>query len=311
MSLSFIQEQAITELAKHFYGFLPGQAHPYADQSISFQGAAKAAGVGQFWPGGSKQPATAALLRNTLENRPNSFCVLINEIVRKALAYRQNKPQPLTREEIQTLNDILLRLSFKIPELRDPKFLNGLPSATVNPPVSTAQSVASLPSKKRKELLAALRALSSLDPQPRGFAFEEFLKVIFSAFDLAPRSSFRLVGEQIDGSFQLQGETYLVEATWRNMPVGQEELLAFSGKVSGKAAWSRGLLLSYAGFSSDGLEAFARGKPTVIVCMEGLCLNDALDRGLDLAKVIERKVRRAAETNEAFVRVRDLFPEAK
>jgi len=112
----------------------------------------------------------------------------------------------------------------------------------------------------------------------------------------------------LDGSFQLQSETYLVEATWRNERVGQEELLAFSGKVSGKAKWSRGLFISYSGYTPEGLEAFARGKPTAIVCMEGLCLHDTLQMGLGLPAVIERKARRAAETNEAFVHVRDLFP---
>jgi hypothetical protein len=42
--------------------FLPGQAHPYADQSVSFQGAAHATHLGQYWQGGSKQPAIVALL---------------------------------------------------------------------------------------------------------------------------------------------------------------------------------------------------------------------------------------------------------
>jgi hypothetical protein len=37
MRLTLIQEQTISELGKHLYDFLPGQAHPYADQSISFQ----------------------------------------------------------------------------------------------------------------------------------------------------------------------------------------------------------------------------------------------------------------------------------
>jgi hypothetical protein len=305
MRLTLTQEQAVAELGKHLYHFLPGQPHPYADQSISFQGAANATGVGEFWRGGSKQPATVALLKNTLENRADRFCDLINAIVRKALAYRQNKGEPLTLEDIQTLNNLVLKLGFKIPELRDPRFLDGLPSVNKSP------AATSLSNEKRKAMLTELQRLSLLAPQARGYAFEQFLKDLFSLSGLAPRDAFRLVGEQIDGSFQLQGETYLLEATWRNERVGQEELLAFLGKVSGKATWSRGLHLSYAGFTLDGLEAFARGKPTAIICMEGLCLNDALAHGLNLATVIERKARRAAETNEAFVRVRDLFPEVK
>lgn len=305
MRLTLAQEQTVSELGKHLYHFLPGQPHPFADQAISFLGAAKAVGVGQFWPGGSKQPATVALLRNTLEKKAEHFCDLINEIVRKSLVYRQNKNEPLTREDIQRLNDLVLKLGFKIPELRNSRFLDGLPSVNKIAPVTT------LSESKRSALLVQLRKLSALAPQPRGYAFEEFLKDLFSLSGLAAREAFKLLGEQIDGSFQLQGETYLLEATWRNKSVGEEELLSFSGKVSGKAAWSRGVHVSYAGFTPDGLEAFAKGKRTAIVCMDGLCLNDTLAHGLDLATVIERKVRRAAETNEAFVRVRDLFPEVK
>ena len=59
-------------------------------------------------------------------------------------------------------------------------------------------------------------ALSSLDPQPRGYAFEAFLKRVFDAFGLLPRGGFRTTGEQIDGSFVLAGETYLLEAKWHN-----------------------------------------------------------------------------------------------
>lgn len=51
--------------------------------------------------------------------------------------------------------------------------------------------------------------------------------------------------------------------------IGEGELLSFAGKVSGKAAWSRGLHLSYAGYTPDGLEAFGRGKRTAIICMAG------------------------------------------
>ncbi len=79
------------------------------------------------------------------------------------------------------------------------------------------------------------------------------------------------------------------------------------GKVGGKAAWSRGLFVSQAGFTDDGLTAFGRSGRTSIICMDGLDLYDSLDRGLSLSTVIARKVRRAAETGSPFIRVRDLF----
>jgi Restriction endonuclease len=147
--------------------------------------------------------------------------------------------------------------------------------------------------------------LAALDPHPRGFAFEKFLKDLFDANDLAARASFRLVGEQIDGSFVLYGETYLLEAKWVNSPVGDADLRSFNSKVEDKAAWSRGLFISNSGFSDDGLEAFGRGKR--IVCMDGLDLSEMQQRRIPFSDLTHRKVRRCAETGKPFVRLRDLY----
>lgn len=159
-----------------------------------------------------------------------------------------------------------------------------------------------------KRLQEQLLQLHSLSPQERGFAFERFLSEVFELYQLAPRRSFRLVGEQIDGSFQLGHDVYLVEAKWHSQQTGQSDLLAFSGKVEGKAQWSRGVFISYSGFTPDGLEAFGRGKSTRIVCMDGFDLHCVLTHRLSLAEVIASKVRRAGETNEAYVSIRELFP---
>jgi len=153
----------------------------------------------------------------------------------------------------------------------------------------------------KKQLLE----LTKLKPQPRGYALERFLKTLFDASGLKGRSSFRLVGEQIDGSFELSGETYLLEAKWQDAPTGVADLRSFNAKVEEKAAWSRGLFVSISGFSDDGLEAFGRGKR--LVCMDGLDLHEILDRPLPFAEVVAKKVRRAAETGASFVRVRDLY----
>lgn len=156
------------------------------------------------------------------------------------------------------------------------------------------------------ELLSQLMALPALQPQPRGYAFEKFLTRLFNAYGLEAREPFRLVGEQIDGSFQLSSEIYLLEAKWQTPLVGAEALHAFHGKVEQKAAWARGLFISDSGFSSDGLVAFGRGKRVVL--MDGGDLYEVLKRNLSLGEVIARKVRRAAETGVLFVRVRDLYP---
>lgn len=157
------------------------------------------------------------------------------------------------------------------------------------------------------QLRAELLALHQLAPQARGYAFEKLLREIFNVYGLEAREPFRLQGEQIDGSFQLSNETYLLEAKWQGQQTGVADLHTFHGKLEQKAAWTRGLFVSNSGFTQDGLEAFGRGKR--VICMDGLDLHDTMHREIPLNHVLERKVRRAAETGFPFARVRDLFPD--
>lgn len=169
---------------------------------------------------------------------------------------------------------------------------------------------APLPSYDRPTLVqlkTELVSLSNLEPQARGYAFEKFLKQLFDAYGLAAQEPFRLRGEQIDGSFQLANEIYLVEAKWQSQPTGVAELHTFHGKIEQKAAWTRGLFVSNSGFTDDGLSAFGRGKR--VICMDGYDLYETLNREIPLNHVLDCKVRRAAETGAPFIRVRDLFPE--
>ena len=82
-----------------------------------------------------------------------------------------------------------------------------------------------------------------------------------------------------------------------------EAIIAEHGR---KAAWSRGLFVSNSGFTAEGLEAFSRGRQTNLICADGLDLYEVLSRKVSLIDVLEEKSRRAAETNRAFVAVRDL-----
>ena len=181
--------------------------------------------------------------------------------------------------------------------------LEGRPD-NARPP--TPEPAASFDRKKVGELKRDLLAVTSLQAHARGYAFERFLCGLFEAYGLAPQELFRLRGEQIDGSFQFGNDTYLVEAKWHGSPIGVADLHVFHGKIEQKAAWTRGLFVSNSGFSEDGLAAFGRGKR--VVCMDGFDLYETLEREIPLAQVLERKVRRAAETGSPFVRVRDLFP---
>lgn len=155
------------------------------------------------------------------------------------------------------------------------------------------------------EARKALLAIWDFTPQMRGYAFERFLRDTFDLFNLKPRGSFRIRGEQIDGSFDLSGHTYLLEAKWEAKPTPAADLHIFEGKLGEKAAWSRGLFVSYVGFSEDGLHAFGRGKR--LICMSGEDFDEMFARELPIDEVINRKARRFAETGNPYARVRELF----
>ncbi|MFG1411433.1 restriction endonuclease [Xanthobacter sp. VTT E-85241] len=161
--------------------------------------------------------------------------------------------------------------------------------------------------EKISKLNAELIGLYGVEPHTRGYAFERFLKALFDLYKLDARDPFRNRGEQIDGSFVLANEVYLLEAKWHASPTGAGDLHAFHGKLEQKAPWARGIFISYNGFTEDGLHAFGRAKR--VVCIEGLDLHDALRREIPFPSVLTEKIRKAGESGNPFVRVRDLFPE--
>lgn len=177
--------------------------------------------------------------------------------------------------------------------------LQGVGPAALGEPPKPATDTARL-----LALRDELNAMHALSPQQRGYAFEGFLKTVFDLAGLEMRSPFRNVGEQIDGSFVLANEVYLVEAKWQQLPTGIGDLHAFHGKLD-KAAWTRGLFVSFNGFSTEGLTAFGTAKK--MICMEGRDLYQALDAQVPINALLERKVRRAAETGRPFIPFADLF----
>jgi len=211
--------------------------------------------------------------------------------------YRQSR-----REETKAKEDVVNaegRFLSLLESIRSP----GQQAEVVRKPFTAATVI------DQGQVLDALKQrlydLRDLPPQKRGYEFEGFLKELFDSSRLQARSPFSLVGEQIDGSFQLGNETYLIEAKWVRDPIGAAELYTFQGKLDQKAAWARGVFISYGGFTQEGLHAFGRGRK--VICMSGEDIYKALGRRIPIAEVIERKVRTAAETGAAFVPLDDLF----
>ncbi len=222
-------------------------------------------------------------------------------MVKRGLTYRASRGTLITRETMEHLNAVVTKTGFKVPALWDPDFLHSLACSKPSGQQDTIPQ--QIPLTALREELVKLTGLSA---QKRGYAFEDYLRRLFDAFRMDPRPSFRLTGEQIDGSFQLDGETYLIEAKWQDPPTGHSDLLILQGKVEGGAGWTRGVFISYSGFSPDAVDAFSRGRTTRVIGMTGADINDILEGKMPLDKAIRGKARWAAETGQFYVSVYEL-----
>jgi hypothetical protein len=162
-----------------------------------------------------------------------------------------------------------------------------------------------------KEKLARIKnsfmyLVSLQNMSERGYAFEGFLKDLFEYYDLDPRRSFKIVGEQIDGAFTFENTDYIVEAKWQNEPINAGELYKFSGKISGKLKITMGLFISFTGFTSEALQVDAPGIKSMIL-MDGNDLMAVLDERIDLPDLLYRKRRHASETGNIYLKVNEIL----
>ena len=157
-----------------------------------------------------------------------------------------------------------------------------------------------------QKLLDKLRdeyiGLLALPAQKRGYALESFMNKLFDLFDLDPKPSFRVKGEQIDGAFSFEGTDYLLEARWRQKPTARDELDVFDAKIARKLDNTLGLFLSINGFAKDGVNVYATRRSRMIL-MDGFDLMSVLEKRVALDTLLLLKRRHAAQKGDIYVPV--------
>lgn len=148
--------------------------------------------------------------------------------------------------------------------------------------------------------------VGSDNPQQRGFSLEKVLKGLFNLFDLDPKASFRITGEQIDGAFSFEGTDYLLEAKWQQEPVAAKDLDGMAGKLSRKLENTLGLFLSVNGYSEDAVKVHSSGRRLVIL-MDGSDLMAVLEGRIDLVQLLLRKRRKASETGNIYLKIHEIL----
>jgi len=138
--------------------------------------------------------------------------------------------------------------------------------------------------------------VTSKEYQKRGFALEKFLYDLFLLYELEPKGSFKVFGEQIDGSFTFHGTDYLLEAKWKRQ-VDRSDLASFCYKVETKFKTAVGLLITIDGVTSEAISPHFKS----IIVMDGTDLIAILDGYVTLPDLLLKKRRKASETGNIYL----------
>jgi len=150
-----------------------------------------------------------------------------------------------------------------------------------------------------KVLSKELLTITNIDnAQTRGYAFEKYLVKLFSEFDLTPRSSFKIKGEQIDGSLLFNNELYIIEAKWQSKEIDVDEFRIFSDKIELKSGFTRGIFISFSNFKPNVFVRYNNNKSRFfIITVQELFV--MFEREIDFNNVLMFKLR--ALTEEGLV----------
>jgi hypothetical protein len=134
----------------------------------------------------------------------------------------------------------------------------------------------------------------------RGFSFEAILKECLHEQGLEPRSGYKADGEQIDGSFFLDGSVFLLEAKWHRDPLPASSIYQFKGKVDGKLFGTLGIFISMSGYSKDAVDALTLGKSLNIILFGKEDIDAAILGKGGFKNILKSKLRIAAEKGVVY-----------
>lgn len=148
-----------------------------------------------------------------------------------------------------------------------------------------------------------------INSQRRGYLFEEFLKKLFIYEGIEVTDPFKIVGEQIDGSFKYDGEHYIIEAKWRDKWSASDSLYQFATKVEGKM-YGRGIFISINGFSPESVQALTAGKALRTILVDGGDLVLVTEGMYTLKEMLDCKIKAAQTMGKIYVDSTSLMDKA-
>lgn len=258
----------------------------------------KARGSARQWPKAPKRYVVKEVLDRLSRGGRDGEVVIANLIT--ALCNGPSPEAPSAKEAVEALKRQRLEDRKEKEERQERARMARAEKQTQER--TKADKEAALRAQARDTLLQQFFGMhAQSDHHARGFALERLLNELFALEELAPRGSFKIAGEQIDGAFSWRGQTHLVEARWRQEKVAGSGFAELKYKIEGKSADTRGLFVSITGYSSDGLQSLATKGSLRFVCIDGAHLIRALQPGGTLVSILTQIWRHAGETGKAYL----------
>jgi hypothetical protein len=152
------------------------------------------------------------------------------------------------------------------------------------------------------------KLLGVSNAQDKGYALEKLLKALFELFDLDPRASFKVIGEQIDGAFTFDKAEYLLEARWRQEQADTSALDSLQGKLNRKLDNTLGVFVSINGFAPNAIKTHSEGR-RMLLLIDGGHLIAVLEGRIELPSLLLRLRRHAATTGEIYLPITSILAE--
>ncbi len=145
-----------------------------------------------------------------------------------------------------------------------------------------------------------LGMLSSDDnPHSRGRNLEILMKELLEIEGLVPKHSIKRTGEEVDITFEVNGQTYFLEARWKKEKSDSKEVRDFVGKCEHIHVDARGVFLSIVGFTVGAAEVPRKGESRIIL-IDGTHIMNVLNGATAFGEMLSQMVRKACETTKMY-----------
>lgn len=136
---------------------------------------------------------------------------------------------------------------------------------------------------------------SNSNPQNRGFELEKIIEELFKINGMKYKKSYRneTNTQQIDGYFELDGFSYLIEAKWTKDKINSDNISNFKHKVDSKLDATRGLFISINGYREEVLREYSSNSFNIIF-IDGQELMHIFEERITLEKLIKFKIESAS-----------------